>query len=367
MRALLTAIGLSCLMAPASPALAGTTYTGDKIDGAPVISQLAVNDLACGAKYRFWFQGADNAIGQHEYLPVLVAKGCDAGPRLGLQSALHGDELNGTRSIQMVFDGIDVKTLKGAVIGAIGVNPTGMLASNRNYQEESDGGSYEDPNRVWPGKEHGSAAEVHIWKLWNKLWGGNVDLFIDMHTQSRGTAYPLFVYADVRNPKVLAMARLIPADQIKMDPGQHGSAETTFDENQIPAITMEIGSAKLYQWPYIDKSVIGVRNVMIANGMQPGKLGMTAAQAHTYWGNDMTSVRATVGGFAQILVKLDQDVHKGERIALQRNPFGDVIQQYLAPVDGRVLSIGNDPLREPGALLVRILSQNPSAACKQGC
>lgn len=367
MRALPMALALGGLMMPALAAHARTIYTGDKIDGVPVISQLDVRDLPAGARYRFWFQGADNAIGQHEYVPVLVAKGRQSGPRLGLQSGLHGDELNGTRSIQRVFEGIDLNTLKGTLIGAIGVNPTGMLASNRNYPQESDGGSYVDANRIWPGEEHGNAAEVHIWKLWNKLWGGNVDMMIDMHTQSRGSSYPLFVYADVRNPKVRAMARLIPADQIKMDPGQPGSAETTFNENHIPAITMEIGSAKRYQQSYIDRSVIGVRNVMIANGMQPGKPGATAEQAHSYWGNQITSVRATVGGFAQILVSLDQKLRKGDLIAWQRNGFGDVIQVYRAPVDGRVLSIADDPLREPGALLASILSQNPSVACKQGC
>jgi hypothetical protein len=346
---------------------AATIYTGDKIDGVPVISKLDVNDLPSGTIERFIFQGADNAIGQHEYVPVMVAKGKQPGPRLGLQAALHGDELNGTRTIQMVFGNLDVRKLKGVVIGAIGVNPTGMLASNRYYQEESWGGTKVDPNRIWPGKEHGDAANVHIWKLWNNLWGGNVDMVIDMHTQTSGVAYPLFVYADVRNQKVWDMAKLIPADQIKMDPGEVGSAETTFDAYKIPAITIEIGKSRSYEPDLINRSYTGVENVLVANGMVPGRIGETSKEAHSYWANDMSLINADVGGFAEVLVKLNQDVKKGTKLAVQRNAFGQVIKEYFAPVDGRVWTVATDPVREPGALLVGLLFVNPAPECKLGC
>lgn len=357
----------TCLALTGISVHAATVYTGDKINGVPVISKLDVADLPAGTLQRFMFQGGDNAIGQQWYIPVMVAKGVTAGPRLGLQTALHGDELNGTRTIQRVFGSIDPAKLKGVVIGAVGVNPTGMLASNRNYQIENDGGAMIDPNRIWPGKEHGNAAQVHVWKLWNHLWGGNLDMMIDLHTQSRGTAYPLFIYEDERIPAVAAMARLVPADQIKLDPGEPGSAETTFDEHKIPAITMEIGKAKMYEPALIEKSVIGIHNILVANGMIPGKLGKTSREAKTYFGNEMVPIKAQVGGFSEVLVKINQDVNKGDKVAVQRNAFGDVIKEYFAPAAGRVLAIGDDPLREPGGLLVNLLVNNPSAECKQGC
>ncbi|BEV71879.1 MULTISPECIES: succinylglutamate desuccinylase/aspartoacylase family protein [unclassified Paludibacterium] len=357
----------TCLALASAGVFAATQYTGDKIDGVPVISKLDVSDLPAGTVQHFWFQGVENAIGQHQYVPVMVAKGVEPGPRLGLQSGLHGDELNGTRTVQKVFDAIDPARLKGVVIGVVGANPTGMLANNRNFQLQNDGGDMTDPNRLWPGKEHKDAGKRHIWLLWNQLWGGNVDLFIDLHTQSRGTAYPLFVYTDARITQSFDMAKLIPADQIKLDPGEPGSAETTFDENKVPAITMEIGQAKLYETALIEKSYIGVMNVLVANHMLPGKLGKTSREAKTYFGNDMTSVRAEVGGFAEVLVALNQDVVKGQKIAVQRDAFGKVLKTYFAPENGRVLSIGTDPLREPGGLLVRLLLQNPAAECKLGC
>lgn len=357
----------ACLALTGLCAQAATLYTGDKIDGVPVISKLDVSDVPAGTIQHYWFRGVETAIGQHLYIPVLVARGTSDGPRLGLQSGLHGDELNGTRTVQRVFDSIDPSKLKGVVIGVVGANPTGMLANNRNFQLQNDGGDMADPNRVWPGKEHKDSAKRHIWMLWNNLWGGNVDMFIDLHTQSRGTAYPLFIYTDARIAKADEIARLIPADQIKLDPGEPGSAETTFDEHKIPAITMEIGEAKRYQPEYIEKSYVGVMNVLIANHMLPGRLGKTAREARAFIGNDMTSIRAETGGFAEVFVHLNQDVKKGQKVAVQRDAFGKVIKEYFAPADGRVLSVGTDPLREPGGLLVRLLLQNPAPECKLGC
>ncbi|MBC3231155.1 M14 family metallopeptidase [Serratia fonticola] len=358
---------LAVLLTGMLNAQAATVYTGDKIEGNPVISKLDVDDLEAGKVYRFMFQGTSNGIGQHWYVPVMVAKGAQPGPKLGLQAAVHGDELNGTRVIQQVFEKLDPAELKGSVIGAVGANPSGMLANNRNWQLANDGGYMVDFNRVWPGKEKGNAAEQQAWLLWNNLWAGNATLFVDMHTQSRGTEYPLFIYADYRNPQVKQMAELFPADQIKADPGEKGSVETTFVENKIPAITLEIGKPKLYQPELIARSLTGVRNLMVQQGMTAGTLGATAKEQKTFIGNEMSSIRAEVGGFTEILVNVGDSVVKGQKVAVQRNAFGDTIREYTATHDGRVLAIGNDPLREPRALLVRILFNNPEPQCANGC
>ena len=59
-------------------------------------------------------------------------------------------------------------------------------------------------------------------------------------------------------------------------------------------------------------------------------------------------------------VSLGDMVQKGQKIAVQKNVFGDILKTYVAPESGKVLSVGDDPLREPRGLLVRILFNNPS-------
>ena len=90
-------------------------------------------------------------------------------------------------------------------------------------------------------------------------------------------------------------------------------------------------------------------------GILEGEVDMMGI--NTYYCNDMTSIRATRGGYADILVELEEDVEEGQVVATQFNAFGDVRANYTAPWAGRVLSIGTDPIREPGALMVRLCRQ----------
>jgi predicted deacylase len=219
-------------------------------------------------------------------------------------------------------------------------------------------------NRVMPGKIDGTVTERYAARLWNYLYGGNADLVIDVHVQSRGTEYPMFVYFDQRQPDSRRMAEHVGADAIKIDSGEMGSVETTFDEAKIPAITFEIGSADVYQRKMIDRAVAGIRNVMFSCGMITD---MPAAARPAFEGNDFTNVKAAVCGLAEITVKLGEMVAKDQPVAIQRDLFGDTLKQYNAPHDGYVLSVATNPVREPGAMLVRVLRMNADPKCKDGC
>jgi uncharacterized protein len=230
----------------------------DMIGGVPVIEKLDVEALPRGKVYRFWFKGMDTSAGQAWYVPVIVNRGKEAGPRLLLNSGIHGDELNGIRVVQMVTPEVDPQKLSGTIIGIPGLNVPGMLRGNRNYIMSDDGGSAANLNRMMPGDEtKGDATSRFAGRVWQKLWMGNVDYVIDLHSQSRGTAYPTFVYADPRNDKVRMIADLIAPDVIKYDAGEKGSVETEFVRANIPAVTFEIGRAGVWQHELIDRSVLG--------------------------------------------------------------------------------------------------------------
>ena len=250
------------LALPGSMTHAATVYTGDKVQGVPVISTLDVSDLPAG-QHRFMFEGVETGTGQRWYVPIMVAKGKTDGKKVLLQAGVHGDELNGVRIVQKVMEQLDPEKMNGSVIGIIGPNRSGLERVSRTWSVSTDGGETIDYNRVHPGKETGNPAERQAWMMWNKVYKGNVDLAIDYHTQSTGTAYPLFVYADYRNADARTIAELFPADQIKKDPGEAGSMETTFIQNGIPAITAETGEPRIYQQDMIARGLEGALNVLI--------------------------------------------------------------------------------------------------------
>lgn len=347
--------GLAPIMSAQAQTLAAVPGgTGDMIEGTPVITELYVDKLNPG-RHQFWFRGASSGIGQYWYVPVIVVKGKNPGKSLGLQAGTHGDELNGIKVIQELTASLDPEKMSGAIVAVPGANITGLLAHNRNWQLGADGGYTIDFNRVWPGKEKGNVAEQHAWLLFNKLWRNNINYFVDLHTQSRGTVYPLFIYVDDRNAGAKEMAHLVPADQIKYDEGERTTTEQEFNEIGISSITLEIGAPKVYQHELIARSIVGMKNIMSYYKIIPDPIGQTSKEAGTYFGKEMTSIRAEVGGFADILVKLGDMVTKDQLVAVQRDPFGKIIREYNAPVAGKVLSIGTDPIRESRSLLVRIL------------
>src|SRR6476660_3860407 len=103
------------------PARSGTAYTGDSIQGVPVISLLDINDLEPGVKHRFLFQGAQMGSGQHWYVPVVVAKGAQGGKRILLTAGVHGDELSPVDAVQRIMAGLDPAKISGSVIAIYGL------------------------------------------------------------------------------------------------------------------------------------------------------------------------------------------------------------------------------------------------------
>jgi hypothetical protein len=107
-------------------AQAATAFSGDKIQGLPVITQLDVNDLEPGKTQRFMFQGVEMGNGEFWYVPVIVAKGSKAGKRVLLVPVAHGDELNSMAAVQQIFAKLDASTLSGSVIAILGPNRPGL-------------------------------------------------------------------------------------------------------------------------------------------------------------------------------------------------------------------------------------------------
>lgn len=344
-----------------------TIYNGDIIDGVPVITKLNIDDLAPGKIYRFMFKGADMGIGQSWYVPVLVAIGAHPGKKLLLNTGIHGDEFNGSKVIHTIFNDLNLNHLSGAIVGVVQANPNALLHIHRHWYSSNWGGEYINLNRVFPGQKDGNAAEVHAYKLWNYLYLNNADYVIDLHTQTTDTEFPVFIYADYSVPNVQELAELFPADIIKVDMLNQledeqsnnctGTVEYMFNSVNIPVITLEMGAPRSYQERSIQIALEGIHNILINAKMIKGKIGRTAASVNTFIGKDMHVIHALVGGYAELAVKLGDKVEKGQKVAIQRNVFGDIIKTYFSPYNGIVASIGTGAIREQGGMLAYILTK----------
>jgi uncharacterized protein len=360
----ITAGLFSAMLLMASPAFAATVYTGDTIDGKKVISRLDVNDLAPGQIHKFLFEGVEMGTGQHWYVPVMVAKGAKPGKRLLLVSGVHGDELNPIGTVQKVFDEIDPAKVSGAVIGVVGSSRPGVEHTTRGWLWMDLGHSLVNPNRTWPGNETGNTVERHSWLLMNRLFKGNVDIGVDMHTGGNGIDFGLFSFTPGQDKEALQLSKLFPLDQIYLHQGTGNSLAVALVRAGIPAFTLELGGPRSFDKEMIDAGVLGVGNVMTYYKMHDRPMGQTATDRNVLIGNTLVDMFADQSGFTELFVKIDDWVTKGQKLAVQKNAFGEVVHEYISPIDGRVAIIGTDAVRERGVDVVSILTNTDK--CKDG-
>ena len=341
---------------------AKTAYTGDILHGYPVISALDVGDVPPNTISRYWISAAQAQGGLDYFLPVFVARGTneslETGRRLSLSASIHGDELNGIPVVQRVFAQLNETVasgdFNGTVIGIPTVNPNGNILNQRNFFSSTSNGFCYNLNRVFPGEsipEGGAIADSYAYTIWNNLWQNtsNVDIAVDLHTLSTGSNGPLWAYADYRLPGVGRLAELAQPDIIKIDPGEPGSIETTWVDFGIPAITLEIGPAKIWNQTLIARAEAFIFRLMEDLSMTPGSAPVEVDLSNTYKATNISSVVVTRSGWVQMDVAVLEDVEQGQRVGTVFNSWGDGIDTLTAAVTGRVLSVQTDPAVEQGA------------------
>lgn len=342
----------------------GTVYTGEVIGGKKVVSALDVNDLEPGRTHLLYFRGVEMRTGQHWLVSVIVARGAKPGKRIVLTSGVHGDEMSSVHTVMTVMNQLEPAEMSGTVTGVTDISPPALLAMQRKWPNASRSIDLVDLNREWPGNENGTAPGRHAALVFNRLLVPNADAAIDFHTGTTGFEVSAFNIASMDVPEVRAMAELYPVGQI-LDMPQHAFPTTLHNAllaAGIPAICPEVGAARVLDLPMVAQFVEGTMNVLKAQGIVAGPMGRTGRDMRVLVGRGAVPVVATEGGFVEHLVGLNDKVEAGQKIAVQRNSFGEVVAEYASSVTGEISGLRTDVMSEPGDNLAFILFEMPVPA-----
>lgn len=344
---------------PAADPASGTVYTGDVIQGKKVVTALDVNDLEPGRKHLLYFQGVEMSTGQHWYVSVTVAKGARPGKRGLLVSGVHGDEMSSVHTVMTVMNQLDPAQMSGTVMAVTDVSRPAMETMQRRWPNVGRGADLIDMNREWPGNENGfTPTSRHAGLLFNRLLRPNADFGIDFHTGTTGFDASAFNIASMDVPEVKAMVDLYPVTQIFDNPVYPSVLHNALVEVGIPAFTPEIGPARILTPEMIAQFVEGTMNVLKHHGIVAGPMGRTGKDVSVFVGNSAFPVLATHAGFVEHLVKLHDKVEPGQKVAIQRDSFGEVVAEYTSSVSGEVAGLRSDVPSEPGNPLTFILFNN---------
>ncbi|GAB5466199.1 MAG: succinylglutamate desuccinylase/aspartoacylase family protein [Candidatus Kapaibacteriales bacterium] len=294
---------------------------------------------------RFWLHLINNGLGEPIRVPILIARGNSDGPVIGLNAALHGNELNGINVVQKLFKELDLTTLKGTVIGILAANVPGVLLGQRRFNDNFD------LNRQAPGSDNGTPSRVYIHRLIERVIS-KFDYLIDLHTTGRNKENCWHIRAEMDDPTTARLARLLnPEVIIDSEPGE-SSLRGYCSSIGIKSLTLELKDPMVFQKEVVADAVVGIRNVMIDLGMTIGRYLCAIYPTVLCHKNRWT--RSDEGGVLSIPHNLLDEIKEGEKMAEICDIFGEVKKEFFSPLTGIVLAKNINPICQTGMGLINI-------------
>jgi predicted deacylase len=309
------------------------------------VHAISLEELQEGAIHCLWLHIINNKIGEPVRVPIMIARGREDGPVLGLTAALHGNELNGIRVIQRLFDDLNPEELRGTVIGVLIANVSGVLREQRSFIDGVD------LNHIFPGRSDGNVSQLFVHRFLERIIR-HFDFLIDLHTASFGRVNSYYIRADMSDPEAGRMARL-QRPQIILDHVPSGSTlRGAAADRGISGVTLELQDPHLFQKDVVTSAILGVRNVLIDFGMIPGEISVPDEEPilcdRSYW------LYTDEGGFLSVLPEVTRRIRKGDTIARVRTVFGEVTREFFAPEDGIVIGKSVNPLNQSGSRILHL-------------
>lgn len=321
----------------------------------PLVDSVPMARALPGTISHYWLRIGQDTQGRPESVPVILVRGVNPGPVLGVVAATHGNELNGIRVIQELAATLDPKNLSGTVLAVPGMNPGGIA---RHQREHPDG---TDLNRAFPGKGNGNRSQQTAYTLTTALLP-HLDYLADLHTASFGRENTLYLRADLADDTLARVAASFGADIVLNSKEASAGTQTggTFRAaaaaRGIPGFTVELGDPQVFQPDMIRRGAAGLLQAMRILDMLPGVLEEAPQPIvciRSYW------IYTDQGGMLEVLAPLGERLTQGQPIAVLRDPFGREIRRYTAPQAGVVIGRSTNPAAENGARILHLGIEAP--------
>lgn len=309
------------------------------------ISEINIEDTPKNTIAYYWLDFITGPLGTSISLPVMVARGNQDSPILGLTAAVHGNELNGISVIQRLFRDLEVEALSGVIIAIPVVNIPAFIRKKRRFNDGVD------LNHIMPGVEDGNVSQVYAHRFIKRVIP-HFDYLMDLHTASMGRVNSYYIRADMETEITRKLALLQNAQIIVNNSPSDGTLRGAVEEMGIPAITLEVGNPNTFQRKLIRSGVVGVHNVLSFLNMTDDEIipaeHTTVLCKHSYW------IYTRAGGLLVIYADLTEIVEQNQKIASLYDVFGRLVEDYFAPERGIVIGKSISPVNQSGGRIIHL-------------
>ncbi len=301
--------------------------------------------IGLGQRKRLQLQVGKSFSGSNINLPLMVWRGLEPGPVLGITSALHGDEINGTGAIRGIIQEPPFELKRGALILAPVLNVMGFERHSRYMPDRRD------LNRCFPGSASGSLSSRLAKLIFNEVVG-RCDYIVDLHTAAvRRTNFPN-VRADCENADCERLAKAFGCEVIVNGTGPENSLRRESVKAGCPTIVIEAGEVWKVEPAVLDLTTRGIINVL--HELQMTDSDAYEAPPHQIVVEETRWIRSETAGFLHFHVAPGEAVSKGQAVASSTSLLGMEKEVIRSPHDGIVMGMTTMPAVGPGDPVVHI-------------
>lgn len=284
------------------------------------------------------------SVGETVALPVLLARGANAGPTLVVSANVHGDEYEGVRAIFEVFEALDPTQMSGDLLAVPVVNPPAFWAGTRT--SPVDGANLA---RVFPGDAKGTISQ-RIADAFGRAIIAQASMYVDLHSGGVKFRMPSMVGYAAPDARGRAAAEVFGAPVIwghpTLDPGRTISFAAGLG---IPWLYTEARGAGRIHPADLAMMTTGIFNLIKHLGILPGEPEPAVIEHRLYGdGNTDAGMSATQAGFLMTHVQILDDVRMGHCLGTLVDLVGKPLEKYYASVDGVVGLVREFPVVQAG-------------------
>lgn len=285
----------------------------------------------------------DSLPGDAVEIPYAHVRGRNGvGPHLTIVAGVHGAEYTGMAAIMRFVSQIDARQLRGTITAVPILNQPAFWSRTAFVVPSDD----KNLNRCFPGDPNGSYAEVLAYEIFTNFIKSS-DYLLDLHAGDIPESLEPFVLYEESSveeqSRALARSYGLPyvVRQSRASRTVGGSTSAAAADAGIPAIIAEIGGNGLCDDASVARHLRGLGNVCADLGM----LSESAAEPSQPLTecNGWVWMRSPVKGWWQPKVPPGAQVSAGDLLGALLDPFGGVLHQVIAPVDGFPLFVTSSP------------------------
>ncbi|MCX6310279.1 MAG: M14 family metallopeptidase [Bacteroidetes bacterium] len=277
-------------------------------------------------------------------IPVFIFNGKEPGPTILFLAGMHGDEINGIEVVRKLIMRDDVKKLKrGCVIAIPVINIVSFLLGTRDLPDGRD------LNRCFPGSKNGSLGSRIAHDLMETIIP-QIDFGIDFHTGgSKISNYPQ-IRCVFDNKKNLELGKIFSPLLVLNSPFRENTLRLAASKLEKPILVFEGGESNRFDYESIKEGLNGCLRILNHNKMIKSEIKETA----TVFLRKSSWVRAKSSGLFHTTKKSGTRVKKGDVLGMICDPYGEVEQELIAPADGFIVGVNNQPIVNQGDALIHV-------------